>query len=198
MRAILLLALIWCVGLAGTVAGDSDLAATAAEQETTQQLESYADMHPEGSELRCALAYAARPAGPHGRHGEGCQVALSQERRHALLVKATASIDALCTRYGREWVDRAVADSPAGQAGVGSAKCCIACRHRISALLERGPEEAETAAGGAGEHATGHLAAPAEEAERNDNDPLDGASEETRNVVRRSGIIPGLGLTPGT
>ena len=57
--------------------------------------------------------------------------------------------------------------------------------------MASGPEEAEspaeaadTAAGGAGEHATGHQAAPAEEAERNDNDPLDGASEETRNAVR--------------
>ena len=146
MRAILL-ALIWCVGLAETVTtrsdGDDnragqmlqteleagDLAAAAAEQETTQQLLSYADMYPEGSELRCALAYAAKPAGPHGRHSKGCQVALSQNR-YALLVKATASIDALCTRYGRE---QAVVDSLAGQAGVGSAKCYIACRHRISA-----------------------------------------------------------------
>ena len=117
MRAILLLALIWCVGLAETVTtrsdGDDnragrmlqveleagDLAAAAAEQETTQQLEAYAVMYPEGSELRCALAYAARPAGPHGRHSKGCQVALSQKKK-AMLVKATASIDALCNRYG--------------------------------------------------------------------------------------------------
>jgi len=116
MRTILL-ALIWCVGLAETVTtrsdGDDnragqmlqtdleagDVAATAAEQETTQQLESYADMYPEGSELCCALAYAARPAGPHGRHSKGCQVALSQKKK-AMLVKATASIDALCNRYG--------------------------------------------------------------------------------------------------
>jgi hypothetical protein len=207
MRAIFL-ALIWCVELAGTVttrsSGDdnragellqaeleaNDLAAAAAEHETTQQLEAYADMYPEGSELRCALAYAARPAGPAGRRSKGCQVASSQKKK-AMLVKATASMDALCSKYGRERVDRAVVDSPAGQAGVGSAKCCIGCRHRLLALMASGPEAAEapaeaaeTAAGGAGEHATGHQAAPAEEAERNDNDPLDGASEDTRNVVR--------------
>jgi hypothetical protein len=207
MRAILL-ALVWGVELAGTVttrsSGDdnragemlqaeleaNDLAAAAAEHETTQQLEAYADMYPEGSELRCALAYAARPAGPAGRRSKGCQVALSQKKK-AMLVKATASMDALCTRYGRERVERAVADSPAGQAGVGSARCCEGCRHRLSALMASGPEEAEapaeaaeTAAGGAGEHATGHQAAPGEEAERNDNDPLDGASQETRIVVR--------------
>ena len=106
------LVLIWCVGLAGTVttrsSGDdnragqmlqaeleaSDLAAAAAEHETTQQLEAYADMYPEGSELRCALAYAARPAGPAGRRSKGCQVALSQKKK-AMLVKATASMDAL-------------------------------------------------------------------------------------------------------
>ena len=114
MRAILL-ALIWCVELGGTVttrsSGDdnragemlqaeleaSDLAAAVVEHETTQQLEAYANMYPEGSELRCALAYAARPAGPAGWRSKGCQVAPSKKRQHALLVKATASIDALCT-----------------------------------------------------------------------------------------------------
>ena len=106
MRAIFL-ALIWCVELAGTVttrsSGDdnrvgemlqveleaSDLAVAAVEHETTQQLEAYADMYPEGSELRCALAYAARPAGPAGRRSKGCQVASSQKLRTALVrVKA--------------------------------------------------------------------------------------------------------------
>ena len=106
MRAIFL-ALIWCVELAGTVttrsSGDdnragellqadleaNDLAAAAAEQETSQHLELYAEMYPEGSELRCALAYAARPAGPRGRRSKGCQVASSQKLRTALVrVKA--------------------------------------------------------------------------------------------------------------
>ena len=71
-----------------------------------------------------------------------------------------------------------------GKHGWAAPSATKACMHRISALLERGPEEAETAAEGAVEHAPGHQAAPADEAERNDNDPLDGASEETRNVVR--------------
>ena len=117
MRAILLalIALIWCVGLAGTAttrgnggggSGGGDdknagqmlesevleaagLAAAAAEQETSQHLELYAEMYPEGSELRCALAYAARPAGPRGRRSKGCQVASSQKLRTALVrVKA--------------------------------------------------------------------------------------------------------------
>ena len=106
MRAILL-ALVWCVELAGTVttrsSGDdnragellqaeleaNDLAAAAAEHETTQQLEAYAEMYPEGSELRCALAYAARPAGPAGRRSKGCQVASSQ-KRYSGLVRAKA------------------------------------------------------------------------------------------------------------
>ena len=111
---VILLALIWCVGLAGTATtrgngggsgggGDKNagqmldsevleaagLAAVAAEQETSQQLELYAEMYPEGSELRCALAYAARPTGPRGRRSKGCQVASSQKLRTALVrVKA--------------------------------------------------------------------------------------------------------------
>ena len=89
MRAILL-ALIWCVELAGTMttrsSGDDNragemLQAELEASETTQQLEAYAEMYPEGSELRCALAYAARPAGPTGRHSKGCQVALSQKKK---------------------------------------------------------------------------------------------------------------------
>ena len=81
MRAILLV-LIWGMELAGTVttrsSGDDNRAGEllqakleasdlAAEHETAQQLETYAEIYPEGSELRCALAYAARPVGLAGR-----------------------------------------------------------------------------------------------------------------------------------
>ena len=117
MRAILLalIELIWCVGLAGTATtrgnggggsgggGDknagqmleskvleaADLAAVVAERETSQQLGLYAEMYPEGSELRCALAYGARPAGPGGQRSKGCQVASSQ-KRYSGLVRAKA------------------------------------------------------------------------------------------------------------
>jgi hypothetical protein len=104
MRTILL-ALIWCARLVGIVTtrsdgGDNrvgqilqteleagDLAAVVAEQETTQQLLSYADVYPVGSKLRCALAYAARPTGPHGRRSKGCHVALSQKRyAHVIII----------------------------------------------------------------------------------------------------------------
>ena len=59
-------------------------------------------------------------------------------------VEASRSMDAICETYGREAVDKAVADSPAGRAGLGSANCCQGCRHRLETLLKSAPEEAET------------------------------------------------------
>jgi hypothetical protein len=59
-------------------------------------------------------------------------------------------MDAICETYGRDAVDRAVADSPAGLAGLGSASCCQGCRHRLETLLKSAPEEVETAARGTG------------------------------------------------
>ena len=104
-------------------------------------------------------------------------------------VKASRSMDAICETYGREAVDRAVADSPAGRAGLGSANCCQGCRHRLETLLKSAPEEAETdeapaeaaqtAAGGTGE---GQAADGA--AEPNENDPLDGLSDDSKNLLR--------------
>ena len=104
-------------------------------------------------------------------------------------VKASRSMDAICETYGREAVDRAVADSPAGRAGLGSASCCQGCKHRLETLLKSAPEEAETdeapaeaaqtAAGGTGE---GQAADGA--AEPNENDPLDGLSDDSKNLLR--------------
>jgi hypothetical protein len=67
----------------------ADLAVAVAEQETSQQMGLYAEMYPEGSELRCALAYAAWPTGPGGWRSKGCQVASSQ-KRYSGLVRAKA------------------------------------------------------------------------------------------------------------
>jgi hypothetical protein len=104
-------------------------------------------------------------------------------------VKASRSMDAICQTYGREAVDKAVADSPAGLAGLGSASCCQGCKHRLETLLKSAPEEAETdeapteaaqtAAGGTVE---GQAADGA--AEPNENDPLDSLSDDSKNLLR--------------
>ena len=100
-------------------------------------------------------------------------------------VKASISMDTICETYGREAVDRAVADSPAGPVGLGSASCCQGCKHCLETLLQSAPEEAETdeapaaaaqmAAGGTG----GGQAADGA-AEPNENDLLTASATTAR------------------